>query len=125
MSGEIPMRAVVRLPDSPEVGLPVRPPRYLGSLDALSLAGGSLHRQGEGADEDSGNGRDDRLALTISHEKLPSKPANGMDSANRGGPRFERPIDAALLRNRGAMSSCGREFGCIIDALEAALLPEP
>jgi hypothetical protein len=102
MGGEIPIRAVVRLPDSTEVGFPVRSPRNLRSLDALRLTGEALHRQGEDADEDSGNGRDHRLAMTISHEKLPSKPANEMDVRQLGGTWFEHPIDAALLRNRGS-----------------------
>ncbi len=79
MGEQIPVGAVVSLPDSTEIGFPVRLTRDLRSLRTFcltsgsrSLASGSRHRQPETASEHRGTDRHD--CETISHEKLLSKP---------------------------------------------------
>src|SRR6185503_17231697 len=66
-----------------------------------------LHRQGEGADEDSGHGRDHRLAMRISHEKLPSKPANEMDVRPPWRRRFEPYRRCTLTKPRRRCQAAG------------------
>ena len=72
---EVPVRAVVGLPDAAEVGLPVRLRRHLRSLGAV-VCRRFAHRQHQPADDHGGNDRDHRLSQTIAHEKLPSKRAS-------------------------------------------------
>jgi hypothetical protein len=99
MGEQIPVGAVVSLPDSTEIGFPVRLTQDLRSLRTFwltsgsrsltsgsrSLTSGSRHRQPETASEHRGNDRHDRE--TISHEKLLSKPSKTDD----GEPSFRTP----------------------------------
>ena len=128
MGQQVPIRAVVRLPDSTEVGFPVAPsagPAVPGTPS--SLTGGSRHRQRKTADDHGGHDRDQRLSEDDSAWAAPFEtPRTRCDVRQPGRPAVRAPDRrCTLTKPEAAMSSRGREFGCIMDALEAALLPEP